>query len=335
MSKQQEKFIFRLIRQNENPTIKGRKHPFSLLVPAYDEVYDEKTEKTRIIQFVRGEESIYLDEHKNDNTRKKRENIVFTNGMKIIDYKEKTLLEFIRATNKNKDCKHRMDGTSPVFYEYKPGEAEKTTMKKDKVVMDAKLVAYNLKFKDMMAYARVMRIPTDGREADEIRYNLSVLAEKDPSAFMKGLKSPNTNRVNNVLEAIEKGILNRDSKNRSIKWANNDATILTAPVGQDEVNHFVEWTFGNVEGEEAYAAILTQLNINPEDKILTSFEENVVDMDGVTLIEKAIEKGVIVKEVGGMLMFEDKKLIKGVNPCARKVDKDPKLKTAIQAALSE
>lgn len=330
----QDKYTFVLLNENSKPTIKGRKFPYNKLIPAFDEIWDADKQETRLIQLSKKERTIYVDEFKSESSADKRESILFSNGFKIVDAKETKLLEFMRASNFNKDCADPVKGSTPIYYEYVPGKAEKEVMAKDLEVMDAKQAAFNLKLKDMIAYARVLGIDTN-KEVDEIRWNLSIIAAKNPKSFMAGLNSPNTKRANNVLEAIDKNILIKDDSTRAIKWANNNVAILTAPVKQDVVSFFVEWTFGTKDGEDVYAAILDQLRSGSDSVFIETEEDDVEALSEVELVEKAIEAEIITKAAGGVLVFKDKKLRKGVNPTAKLVESNSELKTALLMALAD
>ena len=114
-NKKRKPSVFQLIHRNDNPATRGKFYPVSYRIPSVDEIFDEKTGKSRKIRYVIGEQSIYADEQKENNPVVG--DIVFTNGSLIAPYQKPTLIEFLRKSNYNSDNPDKMPGSKVIFYE--------------------------------------------------------------------------------------------------------------------------------------------------------------------------------------------------------------------------
>jgi hypothetical protein len=330
--KEQDKFVFRLIKENTDPTIQGVKFPRSYSIPCVDEIYDKETDDNRVIRYASGERNIFLDEQY-DQDMSKRAQIVFFDGYLIVDKRQKLLLDYLRRCNGNESNSNRMPGKKVIFKEIKPGVGATETMKYDKLVMEAKQAAYTLNLDEMIGYARVLGFDVN-RDPAEIRYAMSVFAEKNPQNFMEGLDNPTTKRKFYVYQALDAGILTIDRNSGSVKWGDSKQVIVQAPVGQNPLDYLVEFTF-DAKGESVYERIRTLLTPSNEPIAKEESEEensDLIGMSGEELVRLAKEKDV-VNFKGGAVMFNDSKIGVGYSKSGDVVDENATLKRQLIKAI--
>lgn len=332
--------VFLLKKKNTSPSITGRFYPASSTIPHIDEVYDPKTESNRIVRYIPGERTIWMDEQDTPPDAKVRVSIEFLNGMKIVNPREKTLLEYLRIVNWNDDIESdvRMPNKPILFYENKPGSKAKEIMADDKQTIKAINAAYELDLESLISYARVLKVDVK-RDPADIRYAMRIIAEENPTAFLEGLNNPTTSRSNKVLQAIERGIIIADHAKRSMRWANNGATIMSAPVGQDLVDCFVDFTFqSDGQGEEVYEMILKLLQPSQEKETKFETDESKTKVDSLStedLLAKLVEAEIVTIAGISTYMYLGKQIAKGKGKTIEKIDSAPELKKALMIDLQQ
>jgi len=332
--KKPETFVFFLNKKNENPTIQNVRYPVSVSIPLIDEIYDDKADTNRVIRYMVGEKSIYLDEQTNKDKTKKSF-VEFTNGMKVVDHREKTLLDFMRKSNYNTATENRMPGITPLFHEYVPGKGSEVAMENEERVIRAKSAVYDLDVNTLLSVARSVNINTQ-QDPRDVRYAVSKIAEKDPERFMKILKSPNTSRKNTILQAIDKGIIYVDKKSKTVRWLKTDQAIITAPVAVDPIDYLVDFTF-SIDGELFLSEIikLTKVEVKQEqerEKQESNPHDEVITMSNDELLDKAVELMVIQRH-GQWHSFASEKI--GRRPEVIELLSKPAFNQEIRAMVTE
>jgi hypothetical protein len=330
--KEQDKFVFRLIKENSSPTIENVKFPKSYLIPCIDEVYDDESGENRVIRYASGERSIYLDEQVNQDMNK-RAQITFFNGYLIVDKRERTKLAYLRASNACQTNNDRMPGSKAVYFEVKPGEGAKEQMKFDKLELEAKQAAYNMNLDELIGYARVLGVDVN-RDPAEVRYAMSIIASQNPETFMEGLDSPQTKRKFYVYEALDAGIISLSRNENSIRWGDSKQPIVQAPVGQDPLDYLVEFTFDS-KGESVYERIRTLLTPSVStEEVEEEDSEDLIGMSGEDLLKMAKELNLISFN-GGAVMFNDSKVGVGYSKSGKAVDNNPTLKRQLIKSIEK
>jgi hypothetical protein len=329
--KEQDKYVFRLIKENTDPTIQNVRFPKSYSIPCIDEIYDEDSQENRVIRYASGEQKIFLDEQFNQDMSK-RAQITFFDGYLIVDRRQKQLLQFLRMSNSNESNPNRMPGKKVIYREERPGVKATENMKYDKLMMEAKQTAYTLDLDEMIGYARVLGFDVN-RDPAEIRYALSVFAEDNPESFLEGIESPSTKRKFYIYQALDNGIITADKKSGAVKWSDSKQTIVQAPVGQDPLDYLVEFTF-DVKGETVYERIRTLLT--PDDSTDEEAEDNgdLIGMTGEDLVKLAKDKGVVSFK-GGAIMFNNSRIDVGYTKSGKAIDENPTLKRQLIKAIEK
>lgn len=331
-----EFYGFTLTDRNTQPSIEGRFYNNSTIIPCIDEIYDEETESNRVIRYLPGERSIFVDEQDNKDLTK-RVQITFNNGQLIVDKRQVTLLKFLRACNGNVTNPNRMKDSRKVFQEYIPGEGAKDLIAEDKEIIDAKQAVYNLGIDDLIAYARVLGVDVK-RDPAEIRYHLSILAEDNPKQFMTGLRNPAVKREHYLHQAVDAGLIVVVRDENSVRWLSSKEIIVQAPAGIDPLTYMAEWTFD--KGEKVYEHIRELLAPKKKSTIDVDIvdEEPKPDFVGMPtdeLYDMCKEAGVIVMKAGGLANFKGRKIAQGKDKSVAFIDEKPGLKRELIKALEK
>jgi len=346
-------FSFVLNHRVEKSTLKspasGREivFPASYLFKLIDDVYDDINGGKKIIRYLKGEESISLSEQKEKDYKENCEYLEFVRGVKHISGDEKQLLDFMMTTDYNGSKKDR-DTSKPIrFYLVDSGEGLKDTVRKKKEAFKLQEWCFNGDWDDVQAYARVLGIPMD-LESSEIRYNLSLMAERDPDKFLKGRDNPSNKRKHLVLKAIDKGFLTVDVTTRSVLWANGVTPLSVAPPNIDPVDKFVESTF-TTQGEKVYEALLDMLEPNRREQELSEIhipeikrqeikpflnDTGISYDEGISIINEGLSLGVITRPDKSTYGFGDVKTV-GQQKFLIRLKENQEFLDAVRKAISD
>ena len=312
-------FLFKLAKENRFPTVvrangQPMKYPALVQVPLQDTILEKGIMKN--IRYTEGVQSIFTElQNKDTDLKQAIFSAPFQEGVYVVEGSNKTLVEFMMKTNYNGSNPDRNTSKMSLFLFVDRKTDYKDAITKDKAGISATAWCYDEKNWDALsAYARVlMGSEFEGKSSDEIRFNMNMLAKRNPAKFMADKDSPKMKRKHHVLIAIERGILKVVTNTRSIAWASNPSQPLsTAPIGLDIIDYFVEATF-TPGGESIYTAIqefllpkienAEMLNVEiPKSAPVTNpivaplVEVNLVGDDTLeNLFDRALEAEVIAK----------------------------------------
>ena len=341
-------FLFQLTEKNSNPSMTksdGRpmfyppKYKFQYLV---DEVYDASSGSRREIRYAQGVQTIYVDKQNPElDYTKKNFKSEFLDGLLIIEGSNKLAIDYLMNTNFNKGNPNR-DRSKVSVFEFIDKQGEyKNVVANDMKEQEAATWCYNAPFEDVLAYARVKLGKVEGKDSDEIRWNMRAIAKMNPIAFMSEKDKPLTKRKHSVLNALDRNIIAVNASSNSVVWFENpNQPLTTAPIGVDAIDHFVQATFTN-DGELIYSAIVDRMKpVIKNATILNTFipearpvEQEVskpvleVNAEGwkdlVDMYEAGIDKSVVKKQ-GAWIMYGDYK-IQGKTAFIEKMKTDEKM----------
>jgi len=289
-------------------------YPKRRFVNLIDTIYDKKSGMRRNIKYVEGCTSIFVDEQDKETDGKKGlYRTLFKHGKYIVMGNNPKLIEFMMITNFNANNPDRDTSVIPLFSFVDQKKKFKAIMKKEESEQDAVQWCNKAPFKEVLRYARVlMAKDVETMDSDEIRYNMKRFAKARPERFMSDRKVPRIIRKSHILEAIDKEILFMNESTRSIAWqSSQNIPIITAPVGVDTVDHFVQTTF-TLEGERVYNALKEYLfpklidenpiinsdlptgKVTPDEPVeptLTANDEDFADLE--KLFDMGLKAGII------------------------------------------
>jgi len=228
-------------------------YPIVSLLKAEDVIFDPETGENRKIRYVPGEPSIFVDEQ--PETAKMREPISFNNGFLFVDHTNPTLKKYLNTCNANGSNPHRIKSKS---IQFTIKDDEKTAQEKIAQVadvMDAVQSALKMPLNELVGYAKVLGVNTN-KSVDEIRWDMKIQAEKNPTAFLKGMNDPRTEMKQLLLMAEESGIISM--KKTGVTWINSGNTICVPAIGVKPIERMVDFC-SEGEGEQIYSEIERRL----------------------------------------------------------------------------
>ncbi len=343
--------VFTLLKENSEPSIEGVKYPRSKSLVCLDEIFDEEKGENRVIRYVPGEKSIFLDEQTDQdlhNRKRRPYQLTFINGSMIVDNRQVTLLDFVQKCNFNESKKERMPGTKAWFKEHRPEKTAEKAMSDDIAITNAKSLVYNMEFKKLLSLARILDVDVN-RKIELIRFDVSIIAANDPQWFIENHNSPNTKRMHYLYEAIDLDIIKVTSADRTVRWSNGQA-IVQAPIGVEPLDAMVDLTF-EPDGEAVYEAIVSRIKI-PEEENVNGSDVDLTDVDfdqelelsevkdkfdaknmkTDLLVDHCVTEGVIYKKGPAHHYFKDVNVGKGRKGVIEYLD-DPKHETLRKAII--
>ena len=238
--------------------------------PAYtfkmeEKIFCDKKKKTRYIRHVVGEPSIYVDEqpiYTKENPAQVT-NLIFINGDRQIQGNDNTLLEYLSVSNYNISNPKRDKTVTPMFYLYDQNAQINTAIANDKSIAKAMGFIYNPEYFDVvMAYGCVSLNGYENMTSEQIQFKLSGMAKKDPSKFMSGIQNPLFLKKYYIKEiAINAGVVTYVESQNAL-YLQGNVHLLTAPIGTDPVDLFVDNTLSDTSGEweRMYQKVLGLIN---------------------------------------------------------------------------
>ena len=250
--------VYRLVNGGSADRKGGTKYPLVSIMPATDVIYDPETNTNREIRYIAGEASIFTDEQR-ENARVGGP-ITFHRGHKIVQHTEPTLLKFLDMMNANSDNPNRMTQSPPRFSKVNNENNAKESIDKSMLELDAISAALKMPIDKLVGYARVLGLNVD-KSTDEIRYDMKVLAQKDPQAFMAGVDDPRTEVQQTILDAVDYNVISFSEGANKVCWVRGAQrpTITNVPVGITHLEKLTDFVMSD-EGYDVYKEIEKQLS---------------------------------------------------------------------------
>jgi len=159
--------VFRLIKKNAKPALKGRYYPSIKRLPSEELIYDPTTKTNRTIRYAPGEQSIYKDEQAE---KVVLSDIIFQNGSLIVPFTNPMLLSFLEKSNFNQSNPARIKGSRMLFSVIDKDKEAKVEMASEVVQIRAANAVLQMEFADLKAYARVLGVNINN-SGDMIRHD--------------------------------------------------------------------------------------------------------------------------------------------------------------------
>tara|TARA_R100000773_G_C4196715_1_gene100609 strand:- start:55 stop:951 length:897 start_codon:yes stop_codon:yes gene_type:complete len=247
--------VYKLIRSYKDKNGNDR-YPIVYMLKSEDVVFDAQTGTQRAIRYVRGQKSIFVDEQNDDVVAKSP--ITFNNGFHIVEHTNPNLKKFLDMCNANRDNPDRLKTSTPSFALENSEKKAKENLEKSRNMLNAATTALTMSIDKLVGYAKVLGVNVD-KSTDEIRYDMKILAEKDPVGFIAGLDSPLTDMKGLILKAKEYKILSLQSNKVMWNIGDKQTLIVNVPMGIQPIDHLAELCL-TVDGEPIVAQIKAQLS---------------------------------------------------------------------------
>lgn len=248
------------IQKNADPNAPfNEKFPKSVSIPTIARIYDPEKDMERLIQYTKGQSTIFLDEMKGEpKPAPSTEPIQMRDGYIMCNPKEKTLIEYLKKSylvgNKN-----LLEG-NPIYdlqnYEVSiPKEL-------NKIYEDVQLIT-DIKNMSPMELAGLSLVLGDKNahtsDVSTNRWNLTALARKEPAKIRTALADKKVNHRATLMMAQKENVIIIDDTAKLLKWGTGEK-IANVPIGLDGLTYFIDLTF-QPEYEEVYKVIRQKLGI--------------------------------------------------------------------------
>ena len=249
--------IYRLARHGGVDKQTGmRKYPVTYMIKAEELIYDAETDSERTIRYIPGETSIFKDKQSKES--KLKEPIMFSNGQLMVDKTNPLLKKFMDMHNGNRSNPNRKRNKSISFYKLDTEINASKHVESSKSEIEAMHLALTMPIDRLVSYARVLGVNVN-KSTDEIRWDMKILAQKDPKAFVAGMNNPTTVIKEVLFKAHECKIIDMDKG--KVSWVMGDLKqmITHVPIGIKPVDKMVDFCLSE-EGKPTYGEIKNRLS---------------------------------------------------------------------------
>ena len=230
--------IYQLVHNGGKDKRGATIYPVVYMIKAEDIVYDPDKDINRKIRYIPGEASIYEDEQKED--AKVKSPITFSNGLLFVDRTNPTLKKYLDLCNLNQSNPNRNTSTRAAFKMLTPEVDAQKKLEKSMAELDAVRIALEMPLDKMIGYAKVLGVNVN-KSTDEIRYDMKVLAEKDPKKFIEGMDDPMTEIKETLMRASQNQII--ALAGNKVTWIQGDKkpVITHVPLGVTSIDHMAQY----------------------------------------------------------------------------------------------
>jgi hypothetical protein len=252
--------------------------------------------KQRLIRYVRGMRSIFVDEWSEAERKNKKSKIKLTDGYLTIDTADQNLYNYIMACGHNKaNSATRMPDT-PVLFEVFDYEATaKKVFEVKEMRTKAENFVANAPLEDVRAYALALCKTKAEAEALKVeseytvRYKLHRVAEANPEKFIEGLNSSAIKNKVIIHKALNEGIIDIFKNETELNFPESDEPFCVAPAGANVLEWFADLSVNNSDYKAIFEKVKERLS-NPVSSEVA--EETPWE---VQLFNNAIESGKLEK----------------------------------------
>ena len=313
-----KKFVFELSKKPNDASLKdpdGKvvQHNITTQIPMVGSVYFKGKDGRgyiRRIRYVEGEKSIYVDEQVDSkgNALVNPTPVVaeFIRGKKEIDGTDTVKLAFFMTWDINGTKEDRDSKKTAQFHLVDTSKLASAGRKAHKQEFDAVNWCYNAKPNKLMGVATLlMNHEQLMQNIEDIRYNLVMIAKRNPPRFTELMDDPKTERNYIVRQAIERGLLVVNQNINGVCYAENpNAPLSVAQSGKDPVYDFVTKSMTGGDVGKFYADIENYVNppveevkaiaYVPKEVVAEKSKADLIDESELRVLYKSgIEKGVI------------------------------------------
>ena len=238
----------------------GKQHEGKYVLPKKSITWDESEEKFRYIQLCDGEESPYVDDHKDTATVSKR-SIVFDKGKLVVPGTLTHVIRYLLAFDGNADKTITHPSNRNLSFKYRLKDKEELFRK------SASEIKLELKAQNLIAEASAEEIETflgayyDYTPQTETEDELLVIAlkkaEQNPAFVVKNFKSEEQSMRYKIFAGFKNGILANNKGTVTWKSTGKEVGKFTATKGQ-LITDMVEWVFKKSDDAVKFAELLTK-----------------------------------------------------------------------------
>ena len=253
MSKQKTTPIKNWDIKNRNYFLTGNSAPLTFTIPSKHTRkhpllwFDEEVGSQRELRYATNQASVFVDEQKGEATMG---HITFRDGVLAVPKEQQALQKMLSLYHPLRN--HR-------FAELLPQEIAKDDLELLEWEIEALNAARNMDIDQQEAILRVEQGSSVTKlSSKEIKRDLLLFARDNPSLFVELANDENVMLRNFGIKAVEAGIINIASDQRSILWTTNNKKLMTIPFEENPYSAFAAFLKTD-EGVEIYKSIEKKL----------------------------------------------------------------------------
>ncbi len=229
--------------------LKGNKSPLTLTIPGKHTRkhsllhFDEKTGQQRELRYATNQDSPFVDEQKGECTMG---HIRFRDGTLNVPKEQQNLQKLLSLYH---PLKNR------IYAEFSAKEEAVDQLEILDLQIDALNAARNIDIDQAEAILRVeLGSKVNTMSSKELKRDLLLFARSNPQLFISLANDDNVQLRNVAIRAVEAGIINLSSDQRTFTWASNGRKLMNVPFDENPYSAFAAFLKTD-EGVEIYKSI--------------------------------------------------------------------------------
>lgn len=209
--------------------------------------FDEEKGYERELSYTENQKTVFVDEFKGD---ARLAHITFEDGVLNVPKNKQTLQKLLSLYHPQKDR---------LYFEFDPAVEAVDEVDQLELEIEALNLAKNIDIDVAEAIVRVEQgSAVNNMSSKEIKRDVLLFAKNDPKLFIDLLNDDNVQLRNFGIKAVEAGLLNLSSDQRTFKWASNNRKVMTVPFEENPYSALAAY-FKTDEGIEIYKTIEKRL----------------------------------------------------------------------------
>ena len=252
MKKVQEKAIPKAEKKWEikdrTYTLTGDKSPLTYMLRSRNIFwFDKEKGYERELKYCSNQRTCFVDEFQGD---ARMEHITFDDGVLKVPREKVTLQKLLSLYH---------PGLNTEYIEFNPVKVARDELVDIELEIEALNLAKDLDIEHTEAILRVEQgSSVNNMTSKELKRDILVMAKKNPQLLLDLAKDDNVELRNFGIKAVEAGLLNLSSDNRSFTWGKNKRKVMTVPFDEHPYSALAVF-FKTDEGLEIYKNIEKRL----------------------------------------------------------------------------
>ncbi len=284
------------IKSSKRPSNRFPFYPPTELIPGECEILHEDehgNKTTRLIRYVSGMKSIFVDEWSDKERDIKPKKIKLTNGFREVTTRDQNLYNFIKLSGYNMENNDsRMPGTSVLYEVIDYEEKAKEAVTQRNKILEAEHFVANAPLEDVRSYA--LALCKTKSEADSVakdteftvRHRLMSVAKKNPETFIDGLQSKALKNKIVIHKALQESVIKLTPDNSSLYFDGGEE-FVKAPSGMSVIDWFADLSDKNDDYGDILNSIKEKISRPSDSSENLTWEEQLMD--------KGLKSGSVVK----------------------------------------
>jgi len=229
-------------------TLVSAKTPLTYMIQSRNIFYfDEERKTRRELKYTTNQTTPFVDEFKGD---ARLAHITFEDGVLKVSREDQTLQKLLSLYHPS---------LNSTYIEFNPIEIARDELANIELEIEALNLAKDLDIDHVEAILRVEQGSSiNTLTSKELKRDILVMAKNNPQLLLDLAKDANVELRNFGIKAVEAGLLNLSSDNRSFTWGKNKRKVMTVPFDEHPYSALAVF-FKTDEGLEIYKNIEKRL----------------------------------------------------------------------------